>query len=95
MNYNRKENRLVARTSPDVHATLQRAADYSGTTLSQFLIECAMEKARSIIERTETLHLSKSAADALFEALENPPEPNQKLINAFKEYKANVNVPDN
>ena len=92
---NRKESRLVARTSADVHATLQRAADYSGSTLSQFLIECAMERALSIIERTETLHLSKAGADALFEALENPPKPNEKLINAFKDYKEHVNVRDN
>jgi uncharacterized protein (DUF1778 family) len=51
-----------------------------------------MEKARSVIERTETLHLSMSAADALFAALENPPKTNAKVLKAAKHYKGTVNV---
>jgi len=45
----RKETRLVARTSTEIQEIIQRAADYSGATLSQFLIESAMEKARNVI----------------------------------------------
>lgn len=88
----RKETRLVARTSTEVQEIIQRAADYSGATLSQFLIDSAMEKARSIIERTETLHLSMAGADALYNALENPPKANAKLLKAAKLYKDSVNV---
>ena len=88
----RKETRLVARTSPEVQEIIQRAADYSGATLSQFLIESAMEKARNVIERSETLHLSMSGADALFAALENSPKANKKLLKAALRYKSTVNV---
>jgi uncharacterized protein (DUF1778 family) len=91
-NAERKENRLVARTTTEIQEIIQRAADYSGTTLSQFLIESAMEKARNVIERTETLHLSMAAADALFTALDNPPKANKKLLKAAQRYKDTVNV---
>lgn len=93
-NAERKETRLVARTSTEIQEIIQRAADYSGTTLSQFLIESAMEKARNVIERTESLHLSMAGADALCAALENPPKANTKLLKAVKHYKDTVNVLD-
>ncbi|MCP4271258.1 MAG: DUF1778 domain-containing protein [Gammaproteobacteria bacterium] len=91
-NTKRKETRLVARTSSEVQEVIQRAADYSGTTLSQFLIEAAMDKARNVIERTETIHLSMTGADALFAILENPPAANAKIKRAAKRYKEVVNV---
>lgn len=91
-NAERKKTRLVARTSTEIQEIIQRAADYSGATLSQFLIESAMEKARNVIERTETLHLSMAGADALFAALENPPKANEKLLKAAQRYKDTVNV---
>ncbi len=93
-NGERKETRLVARTSTEIQEIIQRAADYSGATLSQFLIESAMEKARDVIERTETLRLSMADADALFTALGNPPQAHAKLLKAAKEYKDTVNVRD-
>ena len=91
-NAERKETRLVARTSAEIQEIIQRAADYSGATLSQFLIESAMERARNVIERTETLTLSMAGADALFAALENPPKANNKLLKAAQHYKDTVNV---
>ncbi len=93
-NAERKETRLVARTSVEIQEIIQRAANYSGTTLSQFIIESAMEKARNVIERSETLYLSMASADALFEALENPPKANNKLLKAAQHYKDTVNVPN-
>ncbi|AXG43231.1 DUF1778 domain-containing protein [Photorhabdus laumondii subsp. laumondii] len=92
INTERKEIHLVARTSTEIQAIIQRAADYSGATLSQFLIESAMERARNVIERTETLHFSMEGADALLAALENPPKANSKLLKAAKHYKDTVNV---
>lgn len=91
-NSERKQTRLVARTSAEIQETIQRAADYSGASLSQFLIDSAMEKARKVIEQTETLHLSMAGADALFAALENPPKANKKLLKAARRYKDTVNV---
>ncbi|MCW7760926.1 DUF1778 domain-containing protein [Photorhabdus luminescens] len=91
-NTERKETRLVAITSTEIQEIIQRAADYSGATLSQFLIESAMERARNVIEQTETLHLSMAGADALLAALENPPKASSKLLKASRYYKDRVNV---
>ncbi|MCB1680092.1 MAG: DUF1778 domain-containing protein [Halioglobus sp.] len=93
-NTERKESRLVARTSQEIQEIIQRAADYSGTTLSQFLIESAMEKARTVIEKSETLHLSMAGADALFAALENPPKANKKVLEAALRNKNAMNAPN-
>ena len=91
----RKETRLVARTTAEIQEIIQRAADYSGASLSQFLVESAMERARDIIERTETLHLSMAGADALYVALENSPRANPKLLKAAQQYKDTVVATDN
>ncbi|TDB45387.1 DUF1778 domain-containing protein [Photorhabdus luminescens] len=91
-NTERKETHLVAITSTEIQEIIQRAADYSGATLSQFLIESAMERARDVIEQTETLYLSMEGADALLAALENPPKANSKLLKASKYYKDGVNI---
>jgi uncharacterized protein (DUF1778 family) len=53
-----------------------------------------MEKAHSVIERTETLHLSMAGADALVAALENAPKANKKLLKAAQHYRDTVNVPN-
>lgn len=91
-NAERKDTRLVARTSPEIQEIIQRAADYSGATLSQFLIESVMNKARNVIEQTETLHLSMAGADTLLAALENPPKASKKLLKAAQVYKDVVNA---
>jgi len=92
MSADRKDTRLVARTSSEIQDILQRAADYSGASLSQFLVDAAMEKARLVIERSESLHLSMAGADALFTALDNSPKANSKLLKAADHYKDTVNV---
>ena len=61
--------RLVARTSTEIQEIIQRAADHCGVTLSQFLLDAALDKARTVIERTETLHTSMANADVIFDAL--------------------------
>jgi len=82
--------RITARVSEQIKETLIAAADLTGATLNQFLVQSALEKAESIIEKDKLIHLSNKDAQLFFDALENPPEPNAKLINAVKNYKANI-----
>jgi uncharacterized protein (DUF1778 family) len=86
----RKETRLVARASSEIQDMIQRAADYSGATISQFLIDASIEKARAVIAQTETLALSTESADALMAVLDNPPNANAKLLQAGKHYRDSV-----
>lgn len=53
-----------------------------------------MEKARTVIEKSETLHLSMAGADALFAALENPPKANKKVLEAALRNKNAMNAPN-
>ena len=82
--------RITARVSEHVKETLIAAAELTGATLNQFLVQSALEKAENIIEKDKLIHLSNKDAQLFFDALENPPEPNAKLINAVKNYKANI-----
>lgn len=91
-NMERKKTRLVARTTTEIQEIILRAAEYSGATLSQFLIDSALEKAREVVEQTETLQLSMAGADALYKALDNPPKVNAQLQKAAQGYRDSVNV---
>ncbi|MCK4840523.1 MAG: DUF1778 domain-containing protein [Methylococcales bacterium] len=82
--------RITARVSEQIKQTLIAAADLTGATLNQFLVQSALEKAENIIEKDKLIHLSNKDAQLFFDVLENPPEPNTKLIKAVKNYKANI-----
>ena len=82
-----KEARLVARVSEDIQELVKNAADLSGSTLSQFITEAVVSKAYSVIEQVNTIRLTIDGADRIFEALDNPPSPNDKLLAAADRYK--------
>jgi len=81
--------RITARVSEQIKETLI-AADLTGATLNQFLVQSALEKAESIIEKDKIIHLSNKDTQLFFDSLENPLEPNTKLKNAVKNYRINI-----
>lgn len=82
-----KSVRLVARASEDVQRTIQMAAEYSGATVSQFLIDAAISKATAVIDQSRNIHLSLEEANTVFAILDNPPPPNNAFLAAAKKYK--------
>ena len=82
--------RITARVSEQIKQILTVAADLTGATLNQFLVQAALEKAEHIIEKDKLIQLSNNDAEVFFGALENPPEPNAKLMNAVKNYRAYI-----
>ena len=60
-----KSVRLVARASEDVQRTIQMAAEYSGATVSQFLIDAAISKATAVIDQSRNIHLSLEEANTV------------------------------
>ena len=82
--------RITARVSEQIKETLMVAADLTGATLNQFLVQSALEKAENMIEKDKLIQLSNKDAHLFFDVLENPPEPNTKLKNAVKNYKASI-----
>ncbi len=81
------EKRFQTRMPFHVHEKLIRAAELSGATLNQFVVQSALEKANSIIEQERVLNLTYDDARIVFQAIENPPEPNDNMMRAAKEYR--------
>jgi uncharacterized protein (DUF1778 family) len=88
MNQPTKDARVVARIPPAVKETLQKAADLSGATLNQFLVQAAFKEAKQILEAERTIVLSERDAQTVFDLLDNPPAPNQQLVIAVDRHRA-------
>jgi uncharacterized protein (DUF1778 family) len=81
------ETRLTARISNTVKETLQQAADLSGATLNQFLIQAALKEAHLILDKERAIALSEQDANLVFDLINNPPEPNSLLKAAFQKHR--------
>ncbi|MBU6509094.1 MAG: DUF1778 domain-containing protein [Gammaproteobacteria bacterium] len=82
-----KDERVTARVPGPARARLQRAADLTGATLNQFLVQSALKEAEAIIEKENVIHLTRRDAVVFFTALERPKKPNRKLRAAVKAYR--------
>ncbi len=82
-----KQDRIGARVPRDVYETLCRAAELTGATVNQFLVQSALKEAQAVIEREEIIRLSPRDWNWLLELMENPPRPNTKLKSAMKRYQ--------
>ena len=82
----RQEARVSARVPKRVQDRLQYAADLTGATLNQFMVQSALKEAEAIIERENLITLSKRDAEVFFRALANPPAPSAALKRAAARY---------
>lgn len=83
----KKTERISARIPLHVYEKLIEASQVSGSTINQFLVQSALEKANHILEQERVIHMTKQDAKVFFEALENPPPLNDKLLEAIKSYQ--------
>ena len=79
--------RLEARVDAQIKARWQQAADLQGITLTDFIITSLQESASKIIQQHQTMKLRKKDTVAFVDAILNPPQPNENLIAAAKEYQ--------
>ena len=82
-----KQERIGARVPHEVYETLCRAAELSGATVNQFLVQSALKEAQAVIEREDVIRLSPRDWNWLLELMENPAKPNAKLKAAMKLYE--------
>lgn len=75
--------RLEARISPDLHATLKRAAEIQGRTVSDFVIASVQEAAQRALEEAEVIRLSLADQQRFAEAILSPPKPTAALRRAM------------
>jgi uncharacterized protein (DUF1778 family) len=82
-----KQDRIGARVPHEVYETLCRAAELSGATVNQFLVQAALKEAQTVIEREDVIRLSPRDWNWLLDLMENPPKPNAKLKAALNRYQ--------
>lgn len=75
-------SRVSLRINPKDKALLARAVALQQTTLTDFVLRHAVKAARSLIEEAERVELSKRDSLRVLELLDDPPEPNPKLMKA-------------
>lgn len=78
-----KNARVDIKTTNDAKALMENAARAMGTTLSAFILDSSMVRAREILAQLHLVELNESEGQRFVHALENPPKPNQKLQALF------------
>lgn len=89
---NAARGRITARLSADKQAILQLAADLSGSTLNQFVVQSALQAAEHVIEQEDvirSIRLTVEQSQRFFELLDAPPEPNEALQRAMERFRDN------
>lgn len=83
--------RITARVDIDTQDLLTKAAAIAGmSSINSFVLSAAIEKAKQVIEREQTLKLSQADAMLLVEALDRPATSHAKLKAASERYKSKV-----
>jgi len=79
-----KNNRIDIRVDDSNKETLERAAQLKNLSLTSYIISVCIRQAKLDIQENETLLLSQTDRDLIYELLENTPEPNEALKGLFK-----------
>lgn len=85
-----RSERINLRLSEIAKRRIERAASAEGKTVSGFIVSSALEIAERTIDRHETLGLAREDALHFFDALADPPAPNQLLHAALEEHARRV-----
>ena len=77
--------RLEARVDPAAKALWQQAAELEGRTLTDFVIASLQESAAKVLQRHKLIELNREDSEAFVEAVLNPAQANDALVEAFQE----------
>ncbi len=80
-------SRISARVPKSVQTRLEEAAERSGATINQFVVQAAIEKAEALLERERVTVLSARDARRLLELIDHPPPPTGKLERGLDLYR--------
>lgn len=80
-----RSERIDLRTNPEIKSVIERAAQLSNTSLSSYLLNSALQKAKEDLQDTETILLHEADRNTFFSALMAPPSPNAALRRLFSE----------
>ena len=81
-----RPDRISLRLGRDAKRKLERAAAYSDKTLTNFVIDVALQRADAIVRQHEVITLTRAEWERFQEMLLDPPQPNKRLKKAFAEH---------
>jgi uncharacterized protein (DUF1778 family) len=85
-----KTARLETRVSPEQKELIERAAAYSGRSVSDFVVAHVEVAAKKVVDEYERLHLNQEQSKVLVNALLSPNRPNKKLRSAMESHRKQV-----
>lgn len=78
--------RLEAQSSPETKALIEKAAYLQGLSLNDFIVSTVQAEAVRVIQKHQTLKLSREDSEAFVDSLLNPPQLNDKIKSASVRY---------
>jgi uncharacterized protein (DUF1778 family) len=75
--------RFEARIESELHATIKRAAEMQGRTMTDFVLSAARDAAQRAIEDAGIIRLSMADQQRFVDAILAPPEPTDALKRAM------------
>lgn len=79
-----QNSRIAVRVRPEEKATIMQAAALAHTDITTFVVQNILQVARDTIAEAERLELSERDSHRIFELLEHPPKPNERLLAAAR-----------
>lgn len=88
-----QKSRFDTRLSKEQKEFFEYAASLGGfRTLTEFVIFSLQKEAENIVEKHNQILASKRDQEVFFNAMLNPPEPNEKLKKALTDYNETFNA---
>ena len=85
-----RSERINLRLTQTAKRRIEQAASFEGKTVSAYIVSSAMESAEKTVRRHETIALAREDAMRFFDALSDPPPPNDRLRAALEEHTRRV-----
>lgn len=85
-----KRDRMHLRLDARSKRKLERAAAYEESSVTDFVLTNALVAADRVIDEHEKVALSTRDWEAFYDALLDPPEPNEKLKDAARRYRERI-----
>jgi len=79
-----KKQRIDLRLTDEDKDLIEEAAAMTNQTITQFMVNSASERAAEVIEQHRRLILNEDSWKRVMDALDNPPEPNERLKRAAR-----------
>lgn len=90
MQSNTKSERFEARITMEQKHKFQYAANLAGQSITDFVISALQEAATKVIREHEIINLSIADQKKFIHALLDAPKPNDRLIEAKKQFSKKV-----